>query len=392
MNLVDIVILGLCLLSMIRGWRLGILGQAFELGGGFLGLVGGALIAPRIASLITDKAGLQGALISLAVILVGLSAGQALGYFAGHRFSLMATRARLGGLDSSLGAAFGLVLTVLAAWLLGSMVVDGPSKPVARAVQRSVVLTNVSRLFPRPPDVFAYLRQYLTTSGFPQVFAGFPRPISEPVRLPKASLARRAASKATDSTVQVVVPACGGTQLGSGWVAADSTVVTNAHVVAGGDTVTIVDGAGEHSGVVVVFDPRTDVAVVHVEGLAGPPLVLETSDQERGTPGATIGYPGGRGSQVAHRAAIQTRYEATGRDIYGRRTVTRDVYEVRSPVRQGDSGGPFVLPDGSVAAVVFAASTTDDDTGYALSGAEVQDEVERGAQRSSPVGTGRCTH
>jgi hypothetical protein len=49
------------------------------------------------------------------------------------------------------------------------------------------------------------------------------------------------------------------------------------------------------------------------------------------------------------------------------------------------------LPNGSVAAVVFAASTTDDDTGYALSGAEVEDEVERGAQRVDPVGTGDCT-
>ena len=392
MNLVDLAVLALCVLSAIRGWRLGLLGQVFELGGGFLGLVVGALLAPRVASMVTDKPGLEGALISLVVVLVGLSAGQAAGYYLGHRFGLLAHRARLAAIDSLFGAAFGVVLTLLAAWLLGSMVVDGPSKQVARAVQRSVVLAGVSELFPQPPDVFAYLRQYLTTSGFPQVFAGFPRPISEPVRLPKARVARQAVAQATDSTVQVVVPACGGTQLGSGWVAATSTVVTNAHVVAGGDDVTIVDSAGEHPGTVVLFDPKTDVAVVHAEGLAGPPLSLVTTGQERGTPGATIGYPGGRGQQVAHRAAVQTRYEATGRDIYGRATVTRDVYEVRSPVRQGDSGGPFVLPDGGVAAVVFAASTTDDDTGYALTGAEVQDEVERGSQRTTAVGTGRCTH
>lgn len=385
------MIVALCGLSMVRGWRLGLLGQIFELGGGLVGLIAGAFLAPRVASALSDGQGIQAALISLGCVLVGLSLGQALGYFAGHRFGLLAMRARLGGIDTALGAAFGLILTLVSAWLIASMVVDGPSKPVARAVAHSKVLAYVSDLMPRPPDVFAYMRDYLTTSGFPQVFAGFPPALSEPVQLPKAGLARKAASKAADSTVQIIVPACGGTQFGSGWVAASSTVVTNAHVVAGGDVVTVRDGSGDHVGDVVVFDPRTDVAVIHVEGLAGAPLPLDTSDHERGTPGATIGYPGGQGTQVSHRAAIQTRYDATGRDIYGRATVTRDVYELRSPVRQGDSGGPFVLPDGSVAAVVFAASTTDDDTGYALTGAEVEDEIEQGSSRTEPVGTGRCT-
>jgi S1-C subfamily serine protease len=238
--------------------------------------------------------------------------------------------------------------------------------------------------------VFAYLRQYLDTSGFPQVFADFPRPVGPPVKLPKNEVAQRAASKAETSTVQVVAPACGGTQLGSGWIAAPSTVVTNAHVVAGADSVTIVDQTGEHVGQVVLFDPKTDVAVVHVEGTEGPVLPLETKGLPRGTPGATLGYPGGRDSLVAHRAAVQDRYDATGRDIYGRATVKRDIYELRSPVRQGDSGGPFVLPSGEVGGVVFAASTADDGTGYALTGVEVQDEVESGSDRSEAVSTGSC--
>ncbi len=92
-----------------------------------------------------------------------------------------------------------------------------------------------------------------------------------------------------------------------------------------------------------------------------------------------------------HRAAIQARYSASGRDIYGRSIVEREVYEIRAPVRQGDSGGPFVLPNGDVAGVIFAASTTDDDTGYALTGEEVSDEVDRGAGRRQAVRTGSCT-
>jgi hypothetical protein len=51
-----------------------------------------------------------------------------------------------------------------------------------------------------------------------------------------------------------------------------------------------------------------------------------------------------------------------------------------------------VLPNGSVAGVVFAASTTDGDTGYALTGEEVMDELETGLSAVAPAGTGRCTH
>ena len=392
MNFVDLIILVLCLLSAIRGWRLGLLGQVFELGGGFLGLIAGAALAPHIAGWFTDEKGLQGALISLGVLLVFLSIGQGLGYIAGHRFGTFAMRARLGGLDSSLGAGFGIGLTLVSAWLIASMLVDGPSKQIAGAVQHSAVLKKVSAVLPRPPNVFAYLRGYLDTSGFPQVFAGFPRPIGEPVKLPEDGVARRAALKADQSTVQVVVPACGGTQLGSGWVASTDTVVTNAHVVSGGDSVTVRDGAGDHSGDVVLFDPKTDIAVIHVAGTEGPSLPLDTETLSRGTPGATLGFPGGRGQLVEQKAAVQDHYEATGRDIYGRSTVTRQIYELRSRVRQGDSGGPFVLPTGDVAGVVFAASTSRGDTGYALTGAEVADEVERGSQRSTPVDTGGCTH
>ena len=108
--------------------------------------------------------------------------------------------------------------------------------------------------------------------------------------------------------------------------------------------------------------------------------------------GATLGYPGDADGQfVPTKAAVQAFYEATGRDIYGQALVTREVYELRARVEQGDSGGPFVLPDGRVAGVVFAASTTDADTGYALTGAEAEDEVMEGSQRTEPVDTGRCT-
>ncbi|MBW3593948.1 MAG: MarP family serine protease [Actinobacteria bacterium] len=392
MNIIDVIAIALAAFAAYRGWRSGFIRQAFEFGGGFLGLLAGVALGSPVASFFTNEPGVEGALIALATVFVGLSLGQALGFVIGHRLGQTAHRARLENADSALGSGLGIVVTVISVWLVGSVLVHGPSKPVAKALQKSQVLRAVNDTLPRPPNVFAYIQQYLNTSGFPQVFAGFPPSVGPPVNLPSNDLARRAAAAAQASTVRVVVPACGGMQLGSGWVAADSTVVTNAHVVAGGDEVTIEDSAGQHAGTVVLFDPKTDVAIVHVEGLAGPPLPLDTSAHERGTPGATLGFPGqAGGDMVVHRAAVQDRYTASGRDIYGRAIVEREVYEIRARVRQGDSGGPFVLPNGEVAGVIFAASTTDDDTGYALTGDEVSDEVERGARRSEPVGTGNCT-
>lgn len=395
MNLVDLGVLVLAGLSGFRGWRVGFLGQVFEFGGGFLGLVVGIAVGPNVADAFTDGQGPEGALISLLTVFVCMSIGQTIGHIVGHRGAVVAHRARLGGVNSGLGAGFGVVVTIVSFWLIGSLLVNGPIRSVARAFKDSKVLDATSEVFPQPPDVLSYFRHYLDTSGFPQVFAGLPPAFGPPVDLPSDKEARRAVRAAQASTVQIRVPACGGIQLGSGWVAAPNTVVTNAHVVSGGTELTVNEINGdEHAGRVVTFDPRTDVAVIHAEGLDGPVLELETAVQERGTPGATLGFPGERGGElVFHRAAVQNVYEdAQGKDIYGRRDVTRSVYAVRSPVRQGDSGGPFVLANGKVAGVVFAASTTDGDLGYALMGSEVADDIQRGAARTEPVSTGNCTH
>lgn len=396
MNVVDLIVVLLAGVAGYRGWRRGFVGQVFELGGGFLGLIGGIYFGPRIAAVFTKQAGLEGAIISLIVVFVGLSAGQAAGYYAGHRLGLLAKGARLALVNQTLGSALGVAVTLVSFWLVGSLLAQGPSPAVVRALRKSSILSAVNRALPDPPNVLSYLRQYLDTSGFPQVFANLPRPVSPPVDLPSNKVARAAVKAAQQSTVRVVVPACGGQQLGSGWVAGNDVVITNAHVVAGGHEGVQIQQQGSEAnlnGKVVLFDPDTDIAAIRVTGLTGRVLELDSDDEERGTPGATLGYPGESGGQLdARPAAIQSRYNAVGRDIYGQSSVTREIYELRSVVRQGDSGGPFVLPDGRVAGVVFAASTLDKDIGYALTGSEVLDEVTIAQTRTSSVDTGNCTH
>jgi S1-C subfamily serine protease/uncharacterized membrane protein required for colicin V production len=392
-TLADVVVALLAVAAAGRGWARGLLGQAFEFGGGFVGLVVGVAVGPRIAAAVAGDSGLGGALLALVVVLIGLSIGQVFGYLVGQHFGDFARTVRLGGVDSALGSLFGVAVTLVAYWLLGSLLVEGPIPVVARELGRSRVLRALNGVA-TPPDVLSYLRHYLDTSDFPPVFAHLPRAPAAPVALPRPQLARRIARAASSSTVRVRAPACDARQLGSGWIAARSTVVTNAHVVAGGDDVMVAERAGEwRSGRVVLFDAATDVAVLRVTGLSGAPLELAAARLHPGAVGVTLGYPGSGGATLdVGRAAVKARFFAEGLDIYERSPVRREVYELLARVRQGDSGGPFVVPGGKVAGVVFAASTTDGRTGYALTADEVADEVRAGARATGAVSTGGCLH
>jgi S1-C subfamily serine protease len=395
LNLVDLLVIVVAGLLAWRGWHRGMVRQAFEFGGAILGIAVGAAVGPEVVSEYTDQAGVEAALLSLAVVLVALTIGQILGYFIGAKAWAQVHKARLGRVDAVLGAFVGAIATLVVFWLLGSMLAQGPSRQVANQLAESRILRRLNQVA-EPPNVLAYLQQYLDTSGFPRVFSGLPPNLGQDVPLPSGKKARAATEKADQSTVRIVTPACGGTQLGSGWIASEDTVVTNAHVVAGGSDVSVEEpgqiGAGQ-PGTVVLFDDEIDIAIIKVDGLSAPPLNLDTELYPVGTGGATLGYPGSQNGRLEPSpAAIQGNYRARGRDIYGRDDVVRQIYELRARIEQGDSGGPFVLPSGRVAGVVFAASTTDSDVGYALTGPEVADEVREGIARSDPVGTGRCTH
>jgi S1-C subfamily serine protease len=104
-----------------------------------------------------------------------------------------------------------------------------------------------------------------------------------------------------------------------------------------------------------------------------------------------LGYPGG-GSLKYSGAAVRRDITAVGRDIYGRSTVERDVYELQAVVRPGNSGGPFVLSGGEVAGVVFAASTTDGKIGYAITSTEVIPKLQQAEGRTQGVSTRGCAH
>jgi S1-C subfamily serine protease len=182
---------------------------------------------------------------------------------------------------------------------------------------------------------------------------------------------------------------CGALSTGTGFAVATDYVVTNAHVVAGGTTVRVSLAGSPFDANVVLFDPDLDVAVLWVPRLPAPALRLAATEPQRGDAGAAIGFPGGD-VMVVVPAAVAGRYQATGRDIYDEHPVTREILELRAAIDRGDSGGPFVLADGTVGGIVFAEARTDPDVGYALSAPSVAIRVQPGIGRTGEVAVGDC--
>jgi S1-C subfamily serine protease len=387
-NWVDIVLLVLVALSAVHGLRLGAAMQVLSFGGFWLGLFLGALLVPVVAPLVhSHMAKLVLAVVVMfgAAFLVG-GIGRYLGARSGHALR----RVRLGPLDSGLGVAVAVVATLLAAWLVANVMANSRFTSLDAALGQSRIIRALDEVVPfKPSLIFTRIEAFLSSEGFPVVFSGVPPASAGPVTLPTTSEVDAALSSAGRSTVQIVGEGCGVIQEGSGFVVAPGLVLTNAHVVAGIRHPLVVDSSGRHATTTILYDPRLDVAVLRVAGLNEPPLSLDPHLVGRGTDGIWIGYPGG-GPFAYGPAGVMTSFDATGLDIYGNLSVTREIYELEAVIRPGNSGGPLVEPNGTVVGVVFARSTTNPDVGYALASPAVLAEVHRAETSGAPTSDGAC--
>ena len=68
----------------------------------------------------------------------------------------------------------------------------------------------------------------------------------------------------------------------------------------------------------------------------------------------------------------------------------RDVYSLYATVRQGNSGGPLLTPEGKVYGVVFAKSLDDAETGYALTADEIRQDITQGRTAGQQVDSDSC--
>ena len=137
------------------------------------------------------------------------------------------------------------------------------------------------------------------------------------------------------------------TAQGSGFfISADGYAVTNNHVVERGKTIEVqTDDNKTYTAKVIGTDPKTDLALLKVDGRTDFPFVKLGDKQPRiGDWVIAVGNPFGLGGTVT--AGIVS---ARGRDIGA--GPYDDFIQIDAPVNKGNSGGPTFDTDGNVIGV-----------------------------------------
>jgi S1-C subfamily serine protease len=162
----------------------------------------------------------------------------------------------------------------------------------------------------------------------------------------------------------LVVPTVGTTDIATGFEHRGDRVVTVAHVIPDRRARVLVRGSGadeaRHARV-VSLDRRNDLALLAVPGDRPPSASSPLPDST--TPHLLVRRAG---RTVASEVEIRRRIQARIRPRPGAPPVRRPALELEARVRQGDSGAPVLAADGTLLGVLFAQSSRDDDTAYAV--------------------------
>jgi S1-C subfamily serine protease len=386
----DLAVLAIAFVAAISGWRSGALGSLMSLVGVALGLVAGVLLSPHVVDNITGpRTKLFVALfLILGLVVIGEIAGVVLGRAVRGAIRNPALRT----FDSIIGVAIQIVVVMVVAWLLATPLTTSDQPSLAAAVRGSKVLGQVDEVAPSwLKSVPNRLSALLDTSGLPDVLQPFGRTPIVAVDAPNAALAADPVVAAVQPSVLKIrgtAPGCQKVLEGSGFVVSPNRVMSNAHVVAGSDSVTVETDGQTYDATVVSYDPDADISILDVPDLPSNPLVFAEAPAETGTETLVLGYPGG-GEFLATPARVRETIKLSGPDIYRTKTVEREVYTIRGTVRQGNSGGPMIDRNGQVLGVVFGAAVDDADTGFVLTTKEVAQQLAK-IGNTQPVPTGVC--
>ena len=224
MTWLDVSILGFTLIMAAWGYAQGLVVGAMSLGG----FVAGGLIGSRVGPLILE----DGARSPFAP-LVALLGALLLGGLLAAVFELVGSHLRerlgerLGVLDGLGGAVLVACLALGIVWIVGAVAVQAPGvRELRPSVQRSTILRALNATLPPSGPILNALARF---DPVPRIQGPAPE-----VRPPTARITRDAQVRAAGrSVVRVLGTACGLGVQGSGWVAGEGVVVTNAHVVAG---------------------------------------------------------------------------------------------------------------------------------------------------------------
>jgi S1-C subfamily serine protease len=389
MNVLDWCLLVLVGIYALSGYWQGFITGACATAGLLLGGLIGIWAAPTALG---DAApSLWVSLGALFIVIICASLGQALFQYAGARVRDRITWQPVRALDAIGGSALSAVAVLLVAWALGVAVSGTRIGAITPMVRESTLLAKVDETLPADASrVLQTFNNVVGTTFFPRYLEPF-----APERIVAVAPGDR--RMLTDPDVVAAQPSvlkvrgangCGSGVEGTGFYYAPGRLMTNAHVVAGVTRPEVEVAGSTVVASVVLYDPDLDVAVLALPDVGVPQLLLDRT-AKAGDNVAVLGYPED-GPYTVEPGRIRSEQRLRSPDIYGEGTVIRQVYSLRGSIRPGNSGGPILTSAGDVAGMVFAASVSDADTGYALTATQLAESAATGVTRESPVDTGAC--
>ncbi|MDL9937534.1 MarP family serine protease [Gordonia sp. ABSL1-1] len=390
---VDLLLVVLAVLAAASGYRQGAVSSALAFMGVALGAVAGLLLAPHLMSRFDDVQTrlLVGVILLISLVVVGEVAGMVLGRAA--RSGIRSPSLRT--VDSGVGSVLQVVAVLLAAGLLAIPLRESAQPKIAEAVDDSRVLGGVEVLSPQwLKDLPSDFKALVESSGLPKIpYFNTPSTKVDPPDDALAQLPVVTQARASVVKIEGVAPSCRQALEGSGFVVSAERVMTNAHVVAGTERLEVETSTGENlPAKVVLFDYNTDIAVLDVPGLDAPALKFAEHGAKTADDAIALGFPEGGPFHVSA-ARVRSEFMHTGENIYRSANVTREVYAIRADIRQGNSGGPLLSTSGEVLGVVFgAAENPSDETGFALTAAQVQAAFAKSERSNQRVSTSTCVH
>ncbi len=388
MNLLDWVLLIVVVLYAVSGYWQGFITGAFATVGLLLGGLLGVWLAPTVLGNAAPSI-----LVSLAavfIVIVCASLGQAVLQLGGARIRDQITWQPVRALDAVGGAVLSGAAALLVAWALGVALSGSGLRGITPLVQDSKVLAEVNHVLPAgASSKLSAFNDVVGTTFFPRYLEPFaPERIVPVPPGPHRMLTDPDVQRAAEEVVRVRgTNHCHQGIEGSGFVYAPDRVMTNAHVVAGVGTPVVELHGTSVPARVVYYNADLDIAVLAVPTGTIRPLRFASAEQGEGV--AILGFPQ-NGPYDVQVGRVRADQRLRSPDIYGHGTVIRDVLSLRALVRPGNSGGPVVDSAGRVVGMVFAASVTSGDTGYALSSRQVSQAATTGRISSRPVSTEGC--